>query len=54
MKHLYNKNTLEYAQIAQSEPTKSRILSTEGCSNVVIKIRHGYWLYVCCVHWLSE
>ena len=31
--------------MAENEP-KYGILSIEGCSNVVIKSRHGYWLMV--------
>ena len=33
--YLYNKNVLEYAQIARNE-TESRILCIEGCSKIYI------------------
>ena len=35
--YLYNKNFLEYAQIARSEP-KSMILNNEGHSSIEVKL----------------
>ena len=38
--YLYNKNVLEYAQIARNE-TESKIPYIEGCSNILCKYRPG-------------